>query len=105
MRLIGALIILFGLGTGTFAVVLGRFLQSGHSGSALHNAGNRIASSVRDDPEVYARIQWLLSEISHLFSWLNGAFVVLAGLSLFLLAAGVFILRSKPTPAHPHARI
>jgi len=95
--MLSALLVISGLTTGAFAVALGVFLESSHSGSTLRLAGRRIAGWVRSDPERHSVVLNAFSDVSRVFSWLDASFLLLLASSALLLFSGIAVFRG-PRP-------
>lgn len=99
MRILGTLLFMAATAVAAFSIALGLFLESGHSGSHLRNAGNRIAVEFRDDPRMLEITKHVFGEVARTFSWLDAAFLVALASSMALLVSSILILRcAKSTP-------
>jgi hypothetical protein len=99
MRILGILMFIAALAVAGFAVVLGLFLESGHSGSHLRNAGSRIMMEFRDDPRMHEITKHVFGEVALTFSWLDAAFLVVLACSMALLVSSILIFRCAKSTA------
>ena len=93
MRIFGTVLFLSAVAVACFAVALGLFLESGHSGSHLRNAGSRIMMEFRDDPRMHEITKNVFGEVALTFSWLDAAFLVVLASSMALFVSSVLMFR------------